>query len=385
MAKLELIATAPFGLEAEVAREIKQLGYEDVMVENGSVTFFGDEAAVCRTNLWLRVADRVVIKMGQFKATTFEELFQGVKAISWGDWLPVNATFPVNGKSIKSQLSSVPACQSIVKKAIVEKMKESHKTNWFEETGPTYTIEVSLLKDFATITLDTTGVGLHKRGYRKLTAKAPLKETLAAALLQISRWREHRPLLDPFCGSGTIPIEAAMIGRNIAPGLKREFDAMRWPTMSQRLWDKAKEEAKDLIRRDEKLDIYGSDRDAEVLSLAEYHARQAGVSDGIKFRNLSLKEVKSSKEYGCVITNPPYGERLGDKEEVERLYQDMGTKLTRELGDTWSYFVITSNPNFEKLFRGKPADKRRKLFNGRLQVNYYQYFGPLPPKPDFIK
>lgn len=380
MGKIELIATSPFGLESEVAWEVKQLGYTDVMVENGSVTFAGDEAAICRANLWLRVADRVQIKMGEFKATTFDELFERTKALPWPNWIPENAEFPVNGKSVKSVLSSVPACQSIVKKAIVDKMKQQYKKEWFDETGPKVSIEVSLLKDVATLTIDTTGAGLHKRGYRKLTAAAPLKETLAAALIKISRWKPDQPLLDPFCGSGTIPVEAALIGQNIAPGLRRDFDAHLWPRIPQRLWDKAREEAKDLMRRDQKLEIYGSDRDSEVISLANYHARSAGVNEGITFRTLPMNKVRTELEYGCMITNPPYGERLGEAKEVEQLYKDMGQALRQSLGPTWSYYVITSNEQFESLFAGKKADKRRKLFNGRIQVNLYQYFGPRPPR-----
>jgi putative N6-adenine-specific DNA methylase len=380
MAKVELIATSPFGLEAEVAREVKQLGYTEVTVENGSVTFSADETAICRANLWLRTADRVLIQMGKFKATTFDELFEGTKSLPWPDWIPEDATFPVNGKSVKSVLSSVPACQGIVKKAIVEKMKQQYKRSWFDETGPKYTIEVSLLKDVATLTLDTTGPGLHKRGYRKLSAPAPLKETLAAAMISISRWSPERPLLDPFCGSGTIPIEAALIGQNIAPGLRRDFDAHFWPRIPQRLWDKAREEARDLMRRDQKLTIFGSDQETEMISLANYHARSAGVNEGVTFRTLPMSKVRLESEYGCVITNPPYGERLGEKQEVEQLYKDMGNQLRKSLGPTWSYFVITSHPQFESLFAGKSADKRRKLYNGRIQVNLYQYFGPLPPR-----
>jgi putative N6-adenine-specific DNA methylase len=378
MDTVELIATAPMGLEAVVAREVKDLGYNEVTVENGRVCITTGLEAIPRLNLWLRSADRVLVKMGEFKATSFEELFQGTKKLPWTDWLPKDAEFPVNGRSQKSQLSSVPACQSIVKKAIVEKMKSKYKTDWFPETGSKYVIEVSLLKDVVTLTLDTSGDGLHKRGYRKLTGQAPIKETLAAALVLLSRWLPHRPFLDPVCGSGTIPIEAALIGRNIAPGLKREFAAQNWGCIPQRAWDLARQEAKDLIRRDQKLEIFASDIDPEAISLAGYHVRKAGVADGIKLKIQAVKDINLSKTYGVLIANPPYGERLGELKQVERLYQELG-QLSRRM-DTWSFFIITSHPQFESHF-GRKADKNRKLYNGRIQSRYYQYLGPLPPKP----
>lgn len=375
--KIELIATATFGLESVVAHEVKKLGY-DVMVENGRVTFFGDEMAICRTNLWLRSADRVLIKMGEFKATTFEELFQQTKALPWADWLPENATFPVEGKSIKSQLHSVPDCQAIVKKAIVEKMKQTYKKDWFEETGPRYTIEVALLKDIATITIDTSGAGLHKRGYRKLSAPAPLKETLAAGLLSIARWYPDRVLLDPCCGSGTIPIEAALIGHNIAPGIGRNFVAEDWPIIGKDLWMKARKEALESENHDIKLRIYGTDIDDEVLSLARYHAKQAGVEDSIHFQQVPAAKVRTKHKYGFIITNPPYGQRLGEVQEVKKLSEELG-KTYGSL-DNWSCFVISAFEQFEQHF-GKKADKKRKLYNGRVECNYYQYIGPRPPRP----
>ncbi|ARU61573.1 RNA methyltransferase [Tumebacillus avium] len=377
MSKFTLIATAPMGLEAIVAREVKNLGYTDVVTENGRVEFQGDESAIARANIWLRSADRVQIKMAEFKATSFEELFQGVKAVDWQQWLPKNAEFPVDGKSQKSQLSSVPACQSIVKKAVVEKMKESYGIEWFEENGPLYRILVSLNKDIATITLDTSGIGLHKRGYRQLTAQAPLKETLAAAIIDLTRWKPDRPLIDPFCGSGTIPIEAALIGRNIAPGLFRDFSASNWPIVPQRIWDKAREEAKDLAKMDLPLEIIGSDIDPEVLSLANYHIRQAKVSDAIRLKNLPVKALKTESQYGVLVGNPPYGERLGERREVEEMYKELGS-VAKHL-DTWSVFMLTSNKGFEK-FYGKRADKKRKLFNGRIECDLYQYLGPMPPR-----
>jgi putative N6-adenine-specific DNA methylase len=377
MARLELIATTAFGLESVVAREIKQLGYEEVTVENGRVSFFGDEQAICRANLWLRSSDRILIKMGSFKATTFEELFQLTKGLAWPEFLPKDASFPVDGKSLNSTLFSVSDCQSIVKKAIVEKMKEKYHCSWFEETGPLYKVEVALLKDIATLTIDTSGAGLHKRGYRKLVGQAPLKETMAAALINLSRWREDRALMDPFCGSGTIPIEAALIGLNIAPGLNREFSAGTWPNIPQSLWQTAREEARDLIRRDLELKIIGTDIDEEVLSLARYHARQAGVEKHVHFQKLPVAEVRSQHKYGWVICNPPYGERLGEQKQVEALYREMSQAFSRL--DTWSFYVLTSFPNFENVF-GRKSAKNRKLYNGRLECHFYQFFGPKPPK-----
>ncbi|MBL0386790.1 class I SAM-dependent RNA methyltransferase [Tumebacillus sp. ITR2] len=378
MTKITLIATAPMGLEAIVSREVKNLGYTNVRTDNGRVEFEGDESAIARCNLWLRTADRILIKMGEFKATTFDELFEGTKALNWPDWIPQDAEFPVDGKSQKSQLSSVPACQGIVKKAVVEKLKEAYNIEWFQETGAMYRIQVSLLKDIATITIDTSGVGLHKRGYRQLTAQAPLKETLAAALVDLSRWAPHRPFIDPFCGSGTIPIEAAMIGRNIAPGLHRDFSAQNWPTISQSIWDRARQEAKDLAKFDLPLEILGSDIDPEVLSLANYHIRQAKLGEAIKLKNLPVAKMSLDQQYGVIVSNPPYGERIGERKEVERAYKELGDIARKN--DTLSVFVLTSNLMFEQ-FYGKRADKKRKLYNGRIECNLYQYLGKLPPRP----
>lgn len=382
MAKIELIATAAFGLEAVVAEELRQLGYKDLMVENGKVTFFGDEKAICRTNLWLRTAGRLLIKVGEFQALSFEELFQKTKALPWPDWLPEDANFPVQGKSVNSKLYSVPDCQAIVKKAIVEKMKMKYKKSWFDEKGPCYPLEVALLKDTATLTIDTSGSGLHKRGYRKLQSEAPLRETLAAAMILLSRWKPDRVLIDPFCGSGTIPIEAALIGQNIAPGFLREFAFNHWPNISRNLWQQVREEAEDLAKRDRKLHIIGTDINEEVLSLARYHARQAGVEGQIHFQCQPVAQMRSRYKYGYLICNPPYGERLGEIREAEKLYREM--KEVFGLLDTWSFYVLTSHPDFEKLF-GRIANKKRKLFNGRIQCNYYQFFGPKPPRREAIK
>lgn len=377
MAKIELIATAAFGLEAVVAYELKQLGYNNLKVENGRVTFVANEYAICHTNLWLRTADRVLLKMGEFKATTFEELFQQTKALPWPDWLPEDAHFPVTGKSIKSTLHSVPDCQAIVKKAVVEKMKEVYQREWFKETGPTYKIEVALLKDIATLTIDTSGAGLHKRGYRKLTAKAPLRETLAAAMILLSYWQPDRLLIDPFCGSGTIPIEAALIGQNIAPGLTRNFVSEDWPAIPKKYWQEVRRNAHQAARYDQPLNILGYDIDKEVLSMARYHAREAGVDEFIDFHPQDIADFSTKKKYGCIITNPPYGERLSERSAVEKLYKTMG-QVFKPL-DTWSIYVLTSHPGFEKHY-GKKADKKRKLYNGRIKCNYYHYLGPPPPR-----
>lgn len=373
MAKLQLIATAPMGLEAVVARELKELGYEDLMVENGRVTFTGDERAICRANLWLRTADRVLIKMGEFKATTFDELFEGTKALPWDRWITEDGEFPAQGRSHKSQLSSVPACQGIVKKAMVEKMKLRYNREWFPENGARYVAEVSLLNDIATLTLDTTGPSLHKRGYRKLVTEAPLKETMAAAMILLSRWRPDRPLYDPFCGSGTIAIEAAMIGWNLAPGLRRSFPSEAWPAIGRQLWEQAREEAFDLVKDDIPLDIGGSDIDPSAIAVAEAAVKSAGLTGEIRLKTLPVAKAQLHGDYGCIITNPPYGERIGDPEEVERALRQLGSLSGGH--PTWSTFVLTPSKQLEHYF-GRDAAKKRKLFNGRIECNLYQFFTP---------
>ncbi|MGC7872301.1 THUMP domain-containing class I SAM-dependent RNA methyltransferase [Desulfosporosinus sp. SYSU MS00001] len=377
MAKLQLIATAAFGLESIVARELKELGYFDQVVENGKVTYVADELGICRSNIWLRSSDRVLLKIGSFKAMTFEELFQETKKLPWEEWLPEDANFPVQGKSIKSKLFSVSDCQAIVKKAIVERLKEKYGRSWFEETGPRYQIEVALLNNEATLTIDTSGLGLHKRGYRKLAGQAPLKETLAAAMVQLSHWHKERALLDPFCGTGTILIEAAMIALNQAPGLKRSFDAEKWQCISKEFWQEAFQEALDLQEHSKDLHIYGSDIDPKALSLARIHAQEAGLSDLIHFQRLPVAEVGSRYNYGHIITNPPYGERLGQKDEIEQLYLELGETFNRL--ENWSLHVITNQQYPERLM-GRRWDKSRKLYNGRLECHYYQFFGPRPPR-----
>jgi len=380
LAKIELIAATAFGLESIVAKEIRNLGYEQLEVENGRVKFMSNEEGLCRSNIWLRCAERIGIKIGEFSARSFEELFQQTKALPWEEWLPVDACFPVSGKSVKSQLHSVPDCQAIVKKAIVERLKDVYGLNWFEESGPLYAIQVALLKDTVTLTIDTSGKGLHKRGYRELAGEAPLKETLAAAMVILSYWKVDRVLLDPFCGTGTIPIEAAFIGQNRAPGIKRNFSSEKWPNIPKKYWDKAREEALDFWRRDEALNIYGSDIDSNALQLARVNLKEAGLEDKIYFQKLPVKEVRSRFRYGHVITNPPYGQRLGSLDQAEEAYKELGAVFT-SLED-WSLHMLTSVPKPER-FINKRWDKSRKLYNGRLECHYYQFFGPRPPKKDY--
>lgn len=379
MSMIELIATATFGLEAVVKREVINLGYPELQTTDGRITFKADEEAIPKANLWLRAADRVLLKMGEFKALSFEELFQGTKALPWDEWITEDGKFTVTGKSIKSQLYSVPDCQAIVKKAVVEKLKEKYKNEWFSETGPEFTIQVALLNDIATLTIDTTGAGLHKRGYRGSAVEAPLKETLASAMIQLSYWKKDRILLDPFCGSGTIPIEAAMIGKNIAPGLNRSFASEKWPRLGKDLWKQARIEALKAIRQDVNLKILASDLDSKAIEIAKKNAFEAGVDDCIDFEVKPVSKLLIKEDYGVMISNPPYGERIGAEEEVTAIYKTLG-KIFRTK-ETWSIYVITSDERFENLY-GKKADRKRKLFNGRIKVNYYQFYGQRPPKKE---
>ncbi len=374
-----LIATAAFGIESVVKRELSWLGVEDAKAENGKIYFTGDEEMICKANLWLRCADRVFLNMGQFRAVTFEELFQGTKAIPWEKLLGEHGAFPVSGKSVKSTLRSVPNCQKIVKKAIAERLKSVYGKEWLDETGPEYKIEVALLNDCVTLTVDTSGTGLHKRGYRDKAGEAPLKETLACAMLYISRWKKDRVLMDPLCGSGTIPIEAAMMAVNMAPGLHRHFAFEAWPQIPNTLWARVKKEAEAAVTLDTPTRIYGSDIDYFALKLAMEHAEKAGVAGKIHFQKLDFTNTSSRFQYGFIVTNPPYGERLSDKSQVEELYRKMGVHFAKF--DTWSYYIITSHESFEKCF-GRSADKKRKLYNGMLKCDYYQYFGPKPHEKD---
>ena len=373
--KLKLFATAAFGVESVVARELNYLGYEDASTDNGKIYFTGDFEAVCRTNLWLRSAARVYILIGEFTATTFNDLFEQVKALPWEQWLPKDAEFPVTGNCVKSTLMSISDCQSIIKKAVVEKLKGVYGLQTFPETGARHHIEFSIQKDRVTIALDTSGAGLHKRGYRSLSHSAPIKETLAAALLLISRWSPGKFLIDPFCGSGTIPVEAALIAMNKAPGLDRDFDSQEWPVIPREIWYKALNEARAAIRLPEEIKIQGYDSDPNAISMAQYHARQAGVEKALHLQTRDVRELSSKDKYGFVITNPPYGERIGEKKENHDVYEALGKSSSRL--DTWSYYVINSDTEFEKYF-GRKADKNRKLFNGGILCYYYQFFGPKP-------
>lgn len=377
MNSVTLIATAAMGLESIVADEVKALGYTDVKVENGKVIFEADPSGIVRANLWLRTADRVKLLVGEFKALSFEELFEQTKALPWNEYISEDAEFPVIGRSVKSKLFSISDCQAIVKKAVVESLKQQYHVQWFEEKGPLQRIEVALHKDIAQLTIDTSGTGLHKRGYRYLHNEAPLKETLAAALIKLTKWNPDRPFVDPFCGSGTLPIEAAMIGQNIAPGINREFAFENWSWYEQRWFDAALEEAEDLAKYDQPLDIEGFDIDHNMIELASNNAMEAGFPDQIKFKQMQAKDFRTTKDYGVIVGNPPYGERMQERKYVEKLYREMGETF-RPL-DTWSVYVITSNEDFEELY-GAKATKKRKLYNGNIKTDYYQYWGKRPPR-----
>lgn len=372
MTTFKLVATSAMGLESIVADEVKALGYETT-TENGKVYFEGDERAIARANVWLRVADRVKIVVAQFPVKTFDQLFERTKALQWEKFLPVDAAFPVQGKSVKSTLFSVPDCQAIVKKAIVERLKLAYKRIGFlDESGATYKIEISILKDIATITIDTSGAGLHKRGYRQDQGEAPLKETLAAALVKISKWNPNRPFVDPFCGSGTIPIEAAMIGQNIAPGFNRDFHSEAWSWMPKTIWEDVRNEAEDLADYDQELQIIGSDIDHKMIQIAEQNAFESGFADIITFKQMQARDFTTTLTDGVMIGNPPYGERIGEIEVIEKVISDLGYLM--EQHPSWSVYMLSSMENFENLY-GKKATKKRKLFNGFIRTDYYQFWG----------
>lgn len=375
----ELIAPCHFGLESVLKREIYDLGYDISKVEDGKVTFIGDADAIARANIFLRTAERVLLKVGEFKATTFTELFDNTKELEWEEFIPKNGKFWVTkANSINSKLFSSSDIQSIVKKAIVERLKVKYAVNWFEEDGNSYPIRVSLMKDVVTISLDTSGDSLHKRGYRPAAGKAPISETLAAALIMLTPWKSDRILIDPFCGSGTFPIEAAMIGANIAPGMNREFTAEAWKhLLPMKGWYDAVTEANDLICNDVEMRIQGYDIDGEVIKVAMANAREAGVDHLIHFQQRPVSELRHPKKYGFVITNPPYGERLEEKEALPALYTDIGNAF-RHL-DSWSYYVLTSYEDAER-YIGRKADKNRKIYNGMIKTYFYQFMGPKPPK-----
>ncbi len=372
MKKIRCIATAAFGIESVLAYEVKALGFEGVEVFNGYVEYDADLQGICRSNLWLRTAERVFIKMGSFKAESFEELFQGVKKLPWGDWLNGESEFPVNGKSVKSKLFSVSDCQAITKKAIVECMKSSTGIEWFPEKGPKLPITVALLKDEATLMIDTSGEGLHRRGYRAKGNEAPLKETLASALVQLSRWRPDQRLTDPFCGSGTIVIEAAMLARNIAPGLNRKFISETWPGIPAELWKAERKAAYGAIRTEVELKITGTDKDPQAIRTAKNNAEEAGVEDCIVFETRDVAMLTGEDTGGVIVTNPPYGERMGEMDEVRELYALLGRRM--KTMETWSLNAITAYEDFEKSY-GKKAAKNRKIYNGRIKCYFYQYPG----------
>jgi putative N6-adenine-specific DNA methylase len=371
-----IIATAAFGLESIVVRELKKLGYEDLAVENGRISFTGDERDVARCNIWLRTADRVLIEVARFNTIDFEDLFQGTLKVPWENIVPNDGKMHITGKTVRSKLFSLSACQSVVKKAVIEAMKRKYGPSEFPETGPVYKIEVSLINDVASLTIDTTGPGLHKRGYRQDAGEAPLRETLAAGIVLLSGWKPDRVLADPLCGSGTIAIEAALIGKNIAPGLKRSFVSETWWQIPEPIWSSVREEAREQIN-DISFQILASDIDALVLRKARGNAERAGVSDLIAFQKLSVDEFRSRKNYGYIICNPPYGERLSETNEVEELYRTMGQTFSQL--DRWSFFILTAHSGFQQSF-GKKATRNRKLYNGMIQCYLYEYFGPKPQK-----
>ena len=379
MSNIELVAPCHFGLEAVLKKEILDLGYEIVRVEDGRVTFAGDEDAICRANIFLRTAERILLKVGQLHVVTFDELFEGIKALPWENYIPSDGKFWVaKASSVKSKLFSPSDIQSIVKKAIVERLKGVYSLQWFPETGAEYPIRISFMKDEAVVCLDTTGLSLHKRGYRTMVSKAPIKETLAAALLMLTPWHKDRILVDPFCGSGTFPIEAAMMAANIAPGMNRSFTAEKWTNfVGRKYWYGAIDEANDLVDDQIETDIQGYDIDGDIIKAARQNAREAGVDHLIHFQQRPLSELSHPKKYGFIVSNPPYGERLEEKSHLPALYTEIGDRF-REL-DSWSMYLITSYEDAEK-YIGKKADKNRKIYNGMLKTYYYQFLGPKPPK-----
>ena len=375
----ELIAPCHFGLEAVLKKEILDLGYEIAQVEDGKVTFLGDAEAICRANIFLRTTERILLKVGSFKAVTFEELFQGTKALPWEEYIPQDGRFWVKkANSIKSKLFSPSDIQSIMKKAMVERMKQGYGVSVIPETGADYPVRVSLYKDIVTVALDTTGESLHKRGYRKLTSKAPIEETLAAALIMLTPWNKDRILVDPFCGSGTFPIEAAMMAANMAPGMNRSFLSEDWKQIIPRkCWYEAMDEAQEMVDDTVSVDIQGYDLDPEVIKAARANAELAGVAHMIHFQQRPVSELSHPKKYGFLITNPPYGERIEDKKNLPALYTQIGERF--KALDSWSAFIITSYEDVEK-YMGRKADKNRKIYNGMMKTYFYQFLGPKPPR-----
>ncbi len=376
MSEQTIIATCAFGLEAITARELNKLGFDKLSTENGRISFKGDFKDIARCNIHLRTADRILLKIADFDAYDFEQLYQKTRAIRWEDIIPQNGKMHIIGKSVKSALHSVPACQSTVKKAVVEAMQRKYSCDKFPENGPVYKIEISILKNQASLSIDTSGSGLHKRGYRTEAGEAPLRETLAAAMVILSRWDKSRLLVDPLCGSGTIAIEAAMIAQNIAPGLNRKFVSEDWPQIPEPLWEDVREEARKSIEKNNSPIIFASDINRRVLRTAMDNADRAGVSDCITFQGKGVEEFSSKKKFGVIITNPPYGERLLEKQEAEELYKQMGK--TFSMLDNWSLFILTSHERFCEKF-GRRADKNRKLYNGMIKCYLYSFFSKENP------
>ena len=379
MKTYELIAPCHFGLEAVLKKEILDLGYEISLVEDGRVTFIGDDEAVCRANIFLRTAERVLLKVGCFKAETFEDLFQGTRAIPWEEYIPEDGKFWVaKASSIKSKLFSPSDIQSIMKKAMVERLKKHYGVTWFPENGASYPLRVFLYKDMVTVGIDTSGDSLHKRGYRTLTSKAPITETLAAALIMLTPWNRDRILVDPFCGSGTFPIEAAMLAANMAPGMNRSFLSEEWRNIIKRkCWYEAMDEANELVDTDIKVDIQGYDIDGDIVKAARANAESAGVADMIHFQQRPVSALSHPKKYGFIISNPPYGERIEDKSNLPALYREIGERYAAL--DAWSMYLITSYEDTEK-YIGRKADKNRKIYNGMMKTYFYQFMGPKPPR-----
>ena len=381
MEKLELIAPCHFGLESVLKREVLDLGYEISSVEDGRVSFWGDAQAICDANVFLRTAERILLKVGAFKAETFEELFDKTKAIPWENYISKDGKFWVTkAASVKSKLFSPSDIQSIMKKAMVERLKQKYHVEWFAEDGASYPVRVFLMKDIVTIGIDTSGTSLHKRGYRQMTVKAPITETLAASLIMLTPWKKDRILVDPFCGSGTFPIEAAMMAANIAPGMNRSFTAEGWENLiPKKAWYDAMDEAHDLVNTDIDVDIQGYDLNPDAVKAARQNAKDAGVEQLIHFQERAVKDLRHPKKYGFIITNPPYGERLEEKKDLPVLYKEFGESFKRL--DTWSAYMITSYEEAEKYF-GRKADKNRKIYNGMLKTYFYQFQGPKPPRRD---
>ena len=380
MSKITLIAIHTFGLEAVVKRELQSLGFDDLNVANGRVEFSAEPGQIPVPNIWLRAADRVLLKMGEFEATTFDDLFEQTKALPWEEWITPDAEFTVTGKSVKSTLGSVRACQSIVKKAVVEKLSVKYHTETFPETGPKYTIQVSLLKDVATLTIDTTGQGLNRRGYRKQAGMAALKETMAAALVLLSFYEKDRLLIDPMCGSGTILIEAALIARNIAPNLHTEFASEEWPQIPPEAWQQARENARNAIDKESELQLFGYDIDPEMVRASMANAKAAGVHQDIVFEQQDVKDLWIDQQYGILISNPPYGVKIGGYEELNQIYIALNKMFRKKSG--WSIYILTGDKKFPDYFKRAEPDRVRKLFNANIEVNYYQYYGERPPREE---